>query len=195
MMRADFFGQFLGGTCIPLTTVTEDTQPGTGTPPNYSATLTLLPPAAMPKCYKLVVEVKTACFTTTLFRDYILAFSSCTPTPQWHEARPATWASDLDVEGGRLQVVVNGTAASYPGVGRSYGTAPFVSGENRVEATLVEGRGRPGLWRFDALASGGVVPASIRVIAGEVVTVGEGGVTFRLHGQAGERVTFVFQRR
>src|SRR5205823_2658459 len=107
----------------------------------------------------------------------------------------AGWSSDLTVEGGRLQVVVNATAVSYPGRGRAYGMGALVNGENRVEATVVEAAGKPGLWRFDLMNSQEVAPGSIHVIAGEVVSVAATSVTFRLHGTAGERVVFTFLKK
>jgi hypothetical protein len=105
------------------------------------------------------------------------------------------WESDLQVEGGRLQVVVNGSAVSYTEAGRAYGMGAFVDGENRVEATLVDGRGRAGVWRFNFLASQSVAAGSLRVIAGDAVDVSGSSISFRLKGTPGERVAFVFAQR
>jgi hypothetical protein len=99
--------------------------------------------------------------------------------------------SELDVPGGSAQVVVNGEAA-FPRAGRSPLAVRPRPGENRVEATLVEGRGA-GTWRFDLEAVRGLRPESLRVIAGEVAQVAGGSVTFRLHGRTGERVVFSFR--
>jgi hypothetical protein len=99
------------------------------------------------------------------------------------------------VEGGQLQVIVNGSSAAYPGTGRAYGMAAMVDGTNRVEATLVEGRGRSGQWRFDFLATQAIAPGSIRVVAGDVVGVSGGSITFRLKGTPGERVAFTFDKK
>jgi hypothetical protein len=104
------------------------------------------------------------------------------------------WSSDLAVEGGRLQVVMNGAGASFPGRGRAYGMGAIKEGENRIEATLVEAGGKPGLWRFDFMGSQAVTPGSIRVIAGEAVEIGSTAITFRLKGTPGERIAFTFRR-
>ena len=40
-----------------------------------------------------------------------------------------------------------------------------------------------------------VVPGSLRVIAGEVVSILPASVTFRLHGETGERVVFTFLKQ
>ena len=105
------------------------------------------------------------------------------------------WSSDLAVEGGRLQVVVNGASATFPGRGRAYGVANLATGENRVEATVVEAAGKPGLWRFDIMNAATVTPGSLHVLSGEVVNVAASSITFRLHGTLGERVAFTFQKK
>jgi hypothetical protein len=99
--------------------------------------------------------------------------------------------SELDVAGGAGQVVVNQDAA-FPRSGRSSLAVRLRPGENRVEATLVEGRSA-GEWRFDLASVPGFRPESLRVIAGEVSRVGGGVVAFRLHGRAGERMVFSFR--
>ena len=109
--------------------------------------------------------------------------------------RTAAWSSDLSVESGRLQLIVNGASASFPARGRAYGVASLVEGENRVEAVLVESAGKAGLWRFDLMNSQAVVPGSLRVIAGEVVSIASSSVTFRLRGESGERIVFMFQKQ
>jgi hypothetical protein len=127
---------------------------------------------------------------------YYLAPFGCYPYPVAHDVRRAlAWSSDLDVEGGRLQVIVNGSSAAYPGTGRAYGMAALADGTNRVEATVVDGRGKPGQWRFDFLAPQAIAPGSVRVVAGEVVEISGATITFRLKGTPGERVAFTFDKR
>ena len=63
-------------------------------------------------------------------------------------------------------------------------------GDNLVEAVVAEGKGEPGLWRFEV--SGGLLPGSLRVDAGEVVQIAGDAVVFRLSGRAGERIAFRF---
>ena len=99
--------------------------------------------------------------------------------------------SELDLPGGSGQVVVNDEAA-FPRAGRSALALRPRAGENRLEATLVEGRG-PGTWRFDLQPVRGLRPESLRVIAGEAAQVGGGAVTFRLRGRAGERIVLSFR--
>jgi len=102
-----------------------------------------------------------------------------------------TLVSELSVAGGAGQVVVNEEAA-FPRTGRSSLAVRLRPGENRVEATLVEGRSA-GEWRFDIASVPGFRPESLRVIAGEVSRVGGGVVAFRLQGRAGERMVFSFR--
>jgi hypothetical protein len=90
---------------------------------------------------------------------------------------------------------VNGGRSSFPARGRSYGTAASVEGANRVEAVVVVGSGKPGLWRLELLTMSAVAPGTIRVIAGEPVQISSTSVTFRLQGRAGERVVFTFQKK
>jgi hypothetical protein len=110
------------------------------------------------------------------------------------EQRPVTWVSQLDVPGGRGQIVLNGSEALFPGAGRVPVSARPRAGENRVEAQLVQAEGRAGLWRFE-LPAGSTVAGSLRVIAGQVALVTGDAVVFRLKGQPGERVVFTFRNR
>ena len=113
---------------------------------------------------------------------------------QVRDQRPGTWVSQLDVPGGRGQVVLNGNEALFPATGRVPLSARLRSGDNRVEAQLVQAQGRAGLWRFE-LAGESTVAGSLRVIAGEVALVTTDAVVFRLKGQPGERVVFTFSSR
>jgi hypothetical protein len=96
-------------------------------------------------------------------------------------SRAAAWVSDLALPGARGQVVVDGAQALFPGSGTETFSAPVGPGAHRFEATLVDGPGRPGTWRFD-LSALGVVAGSVRVVAGDVAQ----------KGRAGERVVFGF---
>jgi hypothetical protein len=111
-----------------------------------------------------------------------------------HE-RSASWSSDLTVEGGRLQVVVNGGSPVFPGRGRSFGTSSLLNGENRVEAVVVESAGKAGLWRIDFNQSDAIAEGSLRVISGEAVLLGASSATFRLNGREGERIVFTFLKK
>ena len=109
------------------------------------------------------------------------------------DAQPA-WTSDLTVPGGRGQVVMNGGDAMFPAAGgRVILTGRPRSGENRVEATLVQAAGQPGLWRFELGAEPSLASGSLRVIAGDVTLITPDTVVFRMKGRPGERVVFTFR--
>jgi hypothetical protein len=104
-------------------------------------------------------------------------------------ASAASWVSELSVQGGRGQVVVDGTDAVFPAGGVETFTAAAGPGTHRFEATLVASAGRPGSWRFDLTALR-AVPGSLKVVAGEAAVAGSAAVVFRLGGKPGERVVF-----
>jgi hypothetical protein len=122
------------------------------------------------------------------FQINIITFDKPGPTP----TRALSWGSHLDVPEATGQVVVNGAAAVFAGPGRSTALATGRTGENRVEAQLVQGAGKPGTWRFD-LPTASLVPGSLRVLAGDVALLSGESVVFRLSGRAGERVVFSFR--
>ena len=90
-------------------------------------------------------------------------------------------------------MVINGAEAIFPSRGRSLIRASAAAGETRVEATLVQGSGKPGTWRFEL--GTGLEVGSLRVIAGEVVQLAGDTVVFRMKGTPGERVVFAFRVR
>jgi hypothetical protein len=102
------------------------------------------------------------------------------------------WSSQLDIAGASAQVVLNGRTAAFVGPGRSSGVGEAVRGSNRVEATLVQADGRAGTWRIELDSA--VAPGSVRVLAGDVVSVGPTVIVFRMKGRPGERVVFAFRR-
>jgi len=108
-------------------------------------------------------------------------------------SRRIAWASELDLDGGSGQVVVNGEAAAFAARGRSAGAAVGRRGVNRIEAQVVEAAGRPGTWRFELGTTGSLEAGSVRVIAGDVALVTENAIVFRLKGRPGERVVFAFR--
>jgi len=122
-----------------------------------------------------------------------LASVSPTAQPTTALARRIGWASQLDVEGASGQVMVNGETAAFAGPGGSTALAAGRRGENRVEAQLVQGAGKPGTWRFELGATANLVPGSLRVLAGSVAEISGEAVVFRLSGRAGERVVFTFR--
>ena len=167
--------------------------------------------------------VKTAPFSGTLFvshgdGEYLIfatASNACgappVSTPPHHffdqdecgcpctfreraEGRRIAWSSELGLDSGRLQLVLNGEAPLFLSHGGASGTARLVEGENRVEAVLVD-VARPGPWRFDLRATDSIQPGSLRVISGEVLQLGPTSVTFRLRGTQGERIAFTFLKK
>ncbi|PYQ40598.1 MAG: hypothetical protein DMF77_17960, partial [Acidobacteria bacterium] len=163
----------------PSATATDFTSP-------YSATLRL---SNGPGDYLIQAIAFRECRRESVTTPQIRITAGCFAA---REVAGMAWSSDLAVDGGRLQVVINGAAASFPGAGRSIGTARLTGKPNRVEATLVDAAGKPGSWRFDLMGSPAAVAGSIRVIAGEVVEIAGTSVTFRLAGKPGERVVFEF---
>lgn len=103
-----------------------------------------------------------------------------------------SWASHLDVAGGRGQVVVNGLSGRIQERGGCHGWESAAPGTNRVEAELVKGE-RPGTWRFQL--GGAFVPGSLRAVAGEVAILTADAIVFRLAGRPGERIGFLFEAR
>jgi hypothetical protein len=111
-------------------------------------------------------------------------------------ARSGSWQSDLELDGARGQVVVDGADAVFPSAGTQAFTSSLGPGLHRFEATLVDGgadsRRGGGVWRFD-LSALRVSVGSLRVVAGEVAQIAADAVVFRLRGRAGERVVFAFE--
>jgi len=102
------------------------------------------------------------------------------------------WVSHLEVADASGQVVLNRGRLIMATTGISRQSAALRHGENRIDAQLVRGTGKPGVWRFDLGATEGFEPGSLRVLEGEVALLTDRIVVFRLKGQAGERVAFSF---
>jgi len=196
-VRAFYKGDTAVCTPAPLPAVEDGPKPATGGPPSFSAILNLRAPGVLVKCYDISAIVMNSCgLQSSASIQFFNAPRSCTPYPSFRDVRKAlTWSSDLDVEGGRLQLVVNGAAASYPGAGRAYGMAALSDGQNHVEATLVEGRGKAGLWRFDFMSAEAIAPGSIRAVAGDIASVAASSITFHVKGIPGERIAFTFDKK
>lgn len=104
------------------------------------------------------------------------------------------WTSTLEIPGATGQVVLDGALAGVAGPGVAYGTVPREGGRaHRLEAVLVEGATRSGLWRFQF--AGPIVPGSLRALAGEVAAQTTDTLAFRLQGRPGERVVLTFRTR
>src|SRR5262249_5543754 len=108
--------------------------------------------------------------TTTLRRG----FNGTSPSPSSTPAAPPrrlAGNSQLDGPGASGQVVVNGPPAVFSGPGRSTAMALGQRGENRIEAQIVQGGGRPGTWRFELGSTASLEPGSLRVVAGNVAMI------------------------
>ena len=152
-------------------------------------------------CYRITAEASNTCGNTdTSPARFVFNFDFCGSSGLISQSRKgddrtAVWSSDLAVDGGRLQIVVNGGSPAFPGRGRGFGSARLSDGENRVEAVLVESAGKAGLWRIDLKPLEAIVSGSLRVISGEVVLLGPASATFRLSGAQGERIVFTFVKK
>jgi hypothetical protein len=184
---------FCGVGSFPPFATTTVCATGAASGSTYDATLTL--PFSF-DCYRVTADATGCGGKTTSAPGFTLA-SGCSfrVTGAPGQQRIAGWSSDLSVEGGRLQVIINGAAPSFPGRGRATGVANLVNGENRVEAVLVETAGKAGLWRIDFGTLGVIAEGSLRVISGEAVLLGASSATFRLSGREGERIVFTFLRK
>lgn len=102
---------------------------------------------------------------------------------------PAPWRTFLEAPGARG--VVHSGGQSF-----EVGPGPRVLELPAAEETLVTAAvtgGRAGTWRFEAVDAAAVEPGSLRVVSGEVVSVGPSGVTFR--AGPGARLSFAYRRR
>jgi hypothetical protein len=190
---------YSGGSCsVGVPPVTEDQKTAVGPAPTFKATLVLNNPpiSTPPKCYQIGATATNSCGTAASTSVQVILANSCYPVIAARDVKESlAWSSDLDVEGGQLQIIVNGSATSYPDAGRAYGMGALIDGSNHVEATLVEGKGKAGLWRFEFLNAQAIASGSIRVLAGDAVTVAASAVTFRLKGTPGERIAFTFDKK
>ena len=145
-------------------------------------------------CYDLIATATNSCGGSANSATFTGVGVSCSALRKG-EVVGLLWTSDLRLDGGRLQVVVNGNTSSYPERGRSFATARIKDGENRLEATVVDAGGKPGTWTIDLSASAAIQAGSIRVLAGEIESMGAAAVTFRLKGTPGERLAFTFVKK
>jgi hypothetical protein len=146
-------------------------------------------------CNKITATASSGCGTANAGPAFAVNGCSFTGDGQTVSGRVASWTSDLTVDHGRLQLIINGAAPVFPGRGRGAGVAGLVNGENRIEAVLVESAGKAGLWRIDLAPSDVIVEGSLRVISGEAVLLGASSATFRLNGREGDRIVFTFLKK
>jgi hypothetical protein len=139
-----------------------------------------------------VVTVNAAAAPTTTLAGFNRTSTARPSTPSAPTRRLA-WNSQLDVPEASGQVVVNGSTAVFSGPGRSTAMALGQRGENRIEAQIVQGGGRPGTWRFELGSTASLEPGSLRVVAGNVAMISADAIVFRLSGRPGERVVFTFK--
>ena len=136
----------------------------------------------------LTARARDACGNTTLSNPVTVMVFNLALASGSGSAR-LRWTSELDVAGGSGQVVVNRTALTFVRAGPVAATVDVVQGEQLVEAWLVSGEGRPGVWRFVFDSPSGTRLA-VRPIAGNVVQLTPTSASFRLQGRPGERIVF-----
>jgi hypothetical protein len=124
-------------------------------------------------------------FRITVEGDASLRIQTVKPS---EASRRVSWTAELS-GASSAQLVVNGTSATYARTGKSSGNAVGRAGINRMEMQLVQG-GTPGRVTFDLRSMPSFVPGSLRMVAGDVAAVTDTTITFRLKGQAGERIVF-----
>jgi hypothetical protein len=105
----------------------------------------------------------------------------------------STVASRLEAAGARLAATLNDAALPPPPPGASSWTVAPRPGDNRLDAQVQAGAA--GTWRLELSGIAGLEKGSLRVLAGEVVSVGPDAVVFRLKGRAGERMSLGFSVR
>jgi hypothetical protein len=160
---------------------------GSSTTPPYAVTWN---PCGLLMNFRLRAQAVDRCGNPSAFDNRNIVF--VLPLPLCAAAsgpQAGGLTSELASPSGRGQVIVNGKDAVFLGPGRAQLPVPLQRGQNRVEATLVNGGA--GTWRFD-LAGLGVL-GSLRVIAGEVALIGPEQVVFRVKGRSGERLVFSFE--
>jgi hypothetical protein len=184
-----FFEEFCESGDFALSSSEKGTEGPAGT---FSGTLSL---GSGDGCYIIRATASNACGATATDDFGIFKSTYGCGFRGVQDGSQAAWSSDLSVAGGRLQVVMNGAGVAFPGRGRTYGMGAVKPGQNRVEVTLVEAGGTPGLWRFAFMEAQAIAPGTLRVVAGEVVEVGPTMVTFRLKGTPGERIAFTFEKK
>ena len=108
-------------------------------------------------------------------------------------AARSTVVSRLEAPGARLAATLNGAPLVPPAPGQSAWTIEPRAGDNRLEAQV--GGAAAGTWRVELAGVRGLEPGSVRVLAGEVMSVGPDAVVFRLKGRAGERFGLAFAVR
>lgn len=104
------------------------------------------------------------------------------------------WATILEARGARGQVFLNGAAAAAVRGGRVDLRTDARRGNNDVVAVLTAADAG-GTWRFELVDGQEFEPGSLTPLQGEVVLATPQALVFRVHGRAGERVSFGFRVR
>jgi uncharacterized repeat protein (TIGR02543 family) len=108
------------------------------------------------------------------------------PAPVTEASRGvSTVASRLEAPGARVSAALNEAPLAPPSPGASTWTVSPRAGDNRLDAHLQAGG--EGTWSLELAGIAGLERGSLRVLSGEVVSVGPDAVVFRLKGRAGER--------
>jgi PKD repeat protein len=116
------------------------------------------------------------------------------PAPLTEASRTgSTVMSRLEAAGARLSATLNEAPLPPPSPGPSTWAVAPRAGDNRLDAQVQAGAA--GTWRLELAGVAGLEKGSLRVLSGEVVSVGPDAVVFRLKGRAGERFSLGFTVR
>jgi hypothetical protein len=165
--------------------------PGRASGSTYTASITF---PQTDDCYSIVATATNACGQATASVP-ITVFTENNCFRVAGDEGVTSWSSDLDLEGGRLELVVNGATTAYAERGRSMAATRLKDGENRVEARVVDATGKPGTWSIELSGPDALQIGSLRVLGGDVQSIAASRITFRLRGTPGERVVFTFLRK
>jgi hypothetical protein len=131
---------------------------------------------------------------TVLVPSNLQVMQASEPLEFWMETRIELATSDNRARG---RILIDGrvTASVVDGQPSSVRTL-LTPGVHEMEAVVVRSPGEPGLWSFDFRGTQAFAASSVQVIQGNVVTIGQGMITFHLGGEPEEhlRLRFTLER-
>jgi hypothetical protein len=195
LVKADFYAAPTAATPPPPFA----TVPGPG--PSYSASWT--PPCSCfgPGAYQITVKVTDTCGDVgSVSFGPVLVFPAFPPSPACALAcsvarapSDLVWTSSFEVKAGTATLVLNNASTHRFPQGQTVARAPVQPQANRADVVFDKESGA-GLWRFQLANGQQWDPAGVHVLAGDALAITRTGIVFRLKGEAGERVSFAFDR-